>query len=66
MKEKNPQKRGCVFRLKLKCIYKINEKEKKTNQKIQEKNSEKTSGPCFLPQTQKHVHNIKKIKSANK
>jgi hypothetical protein len=41
-------------------MYPINEKEKNTNQQIQEKNYEKTKGPCFLPQTQKHVHNIKK------
>jgi hypothetical protein len=42
-------------------MYAINEKEKKkpTNKR---KSSQKTRVPCFLPQTQKHVHNIKKKK----
>jgi hypothetical protein len=40
-------------------MYTINEKERKTNKQIREKNFEKTRGPHFLPQTQKHVHKIK-------
>jgi hypothetical protein len=47
-------------------MYTINEKEKKTNQQIQEKNSEKRRGPCFLPQTQKHVHKEKTNQLTNK
>jgi hypothetical protein len=35
-------------------------KKKKPTNKYKKKNFEKTRGPCFLPQTQKHVHNIKK------
>ncbi len=36
------------------------EKKKKIQPTNKRKSSQKTRGPCFLPQTQKHVHNIRK------
>jgi hypothetical protein len=32
----------------------------KNSQQIKGKNSQKIRGPCFLPQTQKHLHSIRK------
>jgi hypothetical protein len=40
-------------------MYTINENENENNQKIKGK-APKRRGPCFLPQTQKHVHNTRK------
>jgi hypothetical protein len=48
-------------------MYTIDENGKKKKPTNKKKSSQNTRGPCFLPQTQKHVHNIrKKIQFTNK